>query len=143
NVRTALRPGGRLCFATWQPLDANAWLVVPGAALLNWIELPDFSDGGPGMFAQSDPAAITDVLHDAGYAKVGVAPVKLALRFGADTEEAPERLADIGTGRAVLNAIPDEARTAALAAVRTALADHGDTMGVRLGAAILITTAVA
>jgi SAM-dependent methyltransferase len=143
NIRTGLRPGGRLCFATWQPLEANAWLVIPGAALLHWIELPDFSAGGPGMFAQSDPAGITKVLHDAGYTDVDVAPVKLALRFGADPAEATARLADIGTGRAVLAAIPEGARPAALSAVQSALGDQADASGVRLGAAILITTATA
>jgi ubiquinone/menaquinone biosynthesis C-methylase UbiE len=143
NIRTALRPGGRLCFATWQPLDANAWLVIPGAALLHWIELPDFSGSGPGMFAQSDPAVITNVLHDAGYNDVAVAPMKLALRFGADPIEATARLSDIGTGRRVLSAIPENARPAAVSAVETALADHADTTGVHLGAAILITTATA
>jgi ubiquinone/menaquinone biosynthesis C-methylase UbiE len=143
NIRLGLRPGGRLCFATWQPLEANAWLVIPGAALLHWIELPDLSGGGPGMFAQSDPAVITKVLHEAGYTNIDVAPVKLALRFGADPAEATERLADIGTGRAVLAAIADDARAAALSAVRTALGDHTDATGVRLGAAILVTTATA
>jgi ubiquinone/menaquinone biosynthesis C-methylase UbiE len=143
NIRKGLRPGGRLYFATWQPLDANAWLVIPGAALLHWIELPDFSGSGPGMFAQSDAAVITNMLHDAGYTDVNVAPAKLALRFGADPAEATERLSDIGTGRAVLNAIPENTRAEAVSAVETALADHADATGVHLGAAILITTAIA
>ena len=33
NIRSATRPGGRLVFACWQPLAANPWLLVPGAAL--------------------------------------------------------------------------------------------------------------
>lgn len=28
NIRGGLRPGGRLCLATWQPLDANDWLTL-------------------------------------------------------------------------------------------------------------------
>ena len=35
NLALALRPDGRLCIATWQPLEANDWLAIPGAALLN------------------------------------------------------------------------------------------------------------
>ncbi len=54
NIGRGLRPGGRVCFATWQPLEANDWLAVPGAALLRWITIPDVSEGVPGMFAQSD-----------------------------------------------------------------------------------------
>jgi SAM-dependent methyltransferase len=143
NMRNALRPGGRLCLATWQPLEANAWLVLPGAALLRWITLPDVSDGGPGMFAQSAPDAVSATLRDAGYTTIEVAPVKVALPLGRNAAEATDRLADTGVGRAALNALPDETRPAALTAVETALADHGDTDGVRLGAAILVTTATA
>jgi SAM-dependent methyltransferase len=141
NIRTALRPGGRLCFATWQPLEANAWLVIPGAALLRWVTLPDFSGGGPGMFAQSAPAAVAATLRDAGYIDIDVAPVKLALPLGADAAEATDRLADTGVGRAALNAVPDDQRPDAISAVRSALAEHASADGVRLGAAILITTA--
>ena len=39
--RARLRPGGRLCIATWQPLVPNDWLSVPGAALLRYGTLPD------------------------------------------------------------------------------------------------------
>ena len=143
NIRRALRPGGRLCIATWQPLEANAWLVIPGAALLQWITLPDLDGGGPGMFAQSDPAVATATLHDAGYQDVDIAPVKLALPFGADAAAATDLLADLGVGRAVLDAVPVDARPSALSAVQAALADHADAHGVRLGAAVLLTTATA
>ena len=55
NIATATRPTGRLCLATWQPLAANDWLLIPGAALLRYGSLPDTSGTAPGMFAQSDP----------------------------------------------------------------------------------------
>ena len=50
-----MRPHGRLCLATWQPLIANDWLLIPGTALLRYGSLPDADEGGPGMFAQSEP----------------------------------------------------------------------------------------
>jgi SAM-dependent methyltransferase len=52
NIRRGLRPGGRLCLATWQPLEANDWLTIPGAALLRYGNLSDTEAGAPGMFAQ-------------------------------------------------------------------------------------------
>ena len=141
NLRHSLRPGGRVVLATWQPLEANAWLVVPGAALLPWIALPDFHEAGPGMFAQADPAVVTTTLAHAGYTDIDVRPLKVALPLGADATEAADRLADTGVGRAALHAMPEDQRADAFRAVRTALAEHAGGRGVRLGAAVLITTA--
>jgi SAM-dependent methyltransferase len=143
NIAHGLRPGGRLCLATWRPLETNEWLVIPGAALLHWITLPDFSEGGPGMFAQSDPDLLTTTLQQAGYTNIRVDPITVTLRLGADALEATERLVDTGVGRAALDAVPEAQRPAATAAVQAALAQHADSDGVRLRAAILITTAVA
>jgi SAM-dependent methyltransferase len=143
TVRRALRPGGRACLATWQPLDANAWLVIPGAALLHWIELPRLDGPGPGMFSQSDPAVLSDTLTAAGFDDVSVEGVKLALPFGDDPESALMRLMDSGVGRAALDAVPESARVEAMNAVRAALAEHGGPNGVWLGAAVLVTTAIA
>jgi SAM-dependent methyltransferase len=143
NIRDALRPGGRLCIATWQPLDANAWLVIPGAALLAWITLPDLDGNGPGMFSQSDPATVTATLAAAGWTNIDVTPTKLALPMGRDATHAAARLSDTGVGRAALDAVPAEQRPAALESVRDALAVHDTDDGVHLGAAVLITTATA
>ena len=61
NIGRAVLPGGRLVIATWQPLGANDWLAVPGAALLSYGTLPDGQPGAPGMFAQAEPAALAAV----------------------------------------------------------------------------------
>ncbi|HEY3014068.1 MAG TPA: class I SAM-dependent methyltransferase [Nocardioides sp.] len=74
NIRRGLRPGGRLCLATWQPLEANDWLTIPGAALLRYGDLPDTEAGAPGMFAQSDAEIVTTTLRAAGYADPQLAP---------------------------------------------------------------------
>src|SRR5680860_108080 len=143
NIGRGLRAGGRVCFATWQPLEANDWLAVPGAALLRWITIPDFSEGGPGMFAQSDADTITAVLQKAGYTGIELDPVRVTLPLGPEPADAAERLADTGVGRAALEAVAEADRPAALAAVRAALAGHADSQGaVRLGAAIWIIRAV-
>jgi SAM-dependent methyltransferase len=74
NIRRGVRPGGRLCLATWQPLEANDWLTIPGAALLRYGDLPDTEAGAPGMFAQSDAEIVTTTLRAAGYADPQLAP---------------------------------------------------------------------
>jgi SAM-dependent methyltransferase len=140
NIAGALRPGGRLCIATWRPLAENDWLTVPGAAFLGFGTMPDAVDG-PGMFAQSEPDAVIRVLGGAGFTGVGLEPVDLELTLGADVDEATDYLADSGPGRLVMETVPDHDRNAALDAVRGVLAEHRTASGVRLGAAIWIITA--
>jgi SAM-dependent methyltransferase len=141
NVARRLRPSGRLCFATWQPLAANDWLTIPGAALLDWATFPEMANGSPGMFAQSDAGTIRTTLERAGFVNVEVAPVILPLTLGADPDQATAKPADTGGGRAVLETVPEAHRRAALASVRAALADRVDGSGVHLNAGIWITTA--
>jgi ubiquinone/menaquinone biosynthesis C-methylase UbiE len=142
NIASGLVPRGRICLATWQPLVANQWLTVPGAALLRYGSIPDTEDAAPGMFAQSEPDLVRLVLADAGYRDIDLQPVEVALTLGAEPDEAAEYLADSGPGRAVLATIPNHDKPAALDAVRTALAPHTDQHGVHLAARIWIITAV-
>jgi ubiquinone/menaquinone biosynthesis C-methylase UbiE len=140
NIARHLRPGGRLCITTWQPLASNEWLVVPGAALLEYGTLPATGPDAPSMFAQSNPDSVHTVLAAAGFTNINLDRQTLTLRFGTTIEEAVAYLADSGPGRAVLDTIPDNQRPAALDAVRTALAGHTDKRGVHLSAAIWIIT---
>ena len=143
NIRGALRPGGRLCLATWQPLGANEWLMVPGAAILHHTELPTGQLEGPGMFAQSDPAIVTEVLSAAGFGDIHVDPAEVTFTLGHTLDEAIDYLADAGPGRALLQSIPEgAARDGAIADVRGALVDHHHPDGVQLHGGIWLINAI-
>lgn len=142
NVRTALRPQGTLCLATWQPLVANDWLTVPGGALLQHTELPATSSDEPGMFAQSDPDRVRAVLDAAGFVDTNIEAATVTFTLGQTVDEAVDHLADSGPGRVMLETIPaGAARDAALADVAKALVAHLGDAGVQLGGGILLITA--
>jgi len=143
NITAHLPPGGRLCIVTWQPLEANQWLVVPGTALLEYGTLPDGGDpAGPGMFAQSDPATIDAVLTGAGFTAIATQPHTVPLVYGSTIDDAVEYLADSGPGRAMLDTIPAARHAEAIAAVQRTLDPyHRPGVGVVLDAAVLVTTA--
>jgi SAM-dependent methyltransferase len=142
NIGTALRPGGRLCIATWQPLAANEWLTVPGAVLLRHTEMPETTPGEPGMFAQSDPETVTACLIAADFEDVNIEAREITFTLGQTVDEAVEYLADSGPGRLMLESIAEgPARDAALADVHDALVDHFDDSGVRLSGGIWLITA--
>ena len=56
NLAAAMRPGGRLCLATWQPLVANEWLLVPGAALLQYGTIPRGLRPTPALACSPSPS---------------------------------------------------------------------------------------
>jgi SAM-dependent methyltransferase len=127
NIRSATRPGGRLVFVCWQPLAANQWLLVPGAALAGHVPPAGFgTDDGHGMFAFADPARIRQVLAEAGWRDVEISArqVPMLVGGGGSVEDAVEFLRTGSMGRAML-AGADAATTARmLASVRDALAPH-------------------
>ncbi|MGQ0433727.1 MAG: class I SAM-dependent methyltransferase [Microthrixaceae bacterium] len=141
NIASALRPTGRLCIATWQALDANPWLLVPGAALLRYGSLPDTGGSAPGMFAQSDPVVVTTVLAAAGWHDITVEPVTLSMRLGANADEATDYLASTGIARSVLDTIEPSERERAVAAVTETLAAHAGPDGVHLDGGIQLIRA--
>jgi SAM-dependent methyltransferase len=141
NIAGFLRVAGRVVIATWQPLVANEWLTVPGAALLRYGSLPD-GGNGPGMFAQSEPDVIVATLQAGGFEVVEVEPTEVTVTLGADTDDATNYLASSGIGRAVLATVAEDQRPAALAAVRGVLAEHAGGDGVRLRAAIWVTRVI-
>jgi SAM-dependent methyltransferase len=143
NIAEHVDPDGRLCIVTWQPLAANDWLIVPGAALLEFGNLPPGADPqAPGMFAQSDPTTIEDQLVAAGFADVAVVPTGVPLNLGRSVNDAVDYLADSGPGRALLDTIPPGRYDEAISAVRDVLSPHHiPYRGVILGAAVWITTA--
>lgn len=143
NLRSTLGPSGRLCIATWQPLAANEWLTVPGAALLRHTEMPPTAPGEPGMFAQSEPEIVTAVLTAAGFADIRIEAHDVTFTLGETVDEAVDHLADSGPGRILLESIPEGPdRDAALADVGDALVEYSSDSGVRLGGGVWLIAAI-
>ena len=69
-----------------------------------------------------------------------VAPWRSKPRCSLDSC-ALDRLADTGVGRVALDAVPVAQLPAARAAVREVVAGYADADGIRMGAAVLITSA--
>ncbi|HUW01615.1 MAG TPA: methyltransferase domain-containing protein [Acidimicrobiales bacterium] len=140
NLRRALAPRGRAAFITWQELDANEWLMVVGRAVARHAELPDLGGraGGPGMFALKHPRETTALLIGAGFTEVSVEPVSttILLAGGEGLDESVDFLLGMGMVRGLLGRLAGDEREAALAEIRSTLAEHYEAgVGVRLGAA--------
>jgi SAM-dependent methyltransferase len=60
NLRRALRPGGRLVFACWRPLNENPWTLLPLQVVQSLVPpMPRPGPNDPGPFAFDDPERVT------------------------------------------------------------------------------------
>jgi SAM-dependent methyltransferase len=147
NIRSATRPAGRLVFACWQPLAANEWLLVPGAALAEHVPPPaGFGSGdGPGMFAFSDPDRPRQILAAAGWRDIQITSehTSILVGGGGSVEDAVEFLRTGSMSRTMLAGADAGTVGRAVASVRAALAPYAGADGVRMGAAVWLVQATA
>ena len=146
NLRSAAKVGGRLSFVCWQPMIANEWLVVAGAALAEHVPFPDMGPpDAPGMFALADPDRVRHILSQSGWSTIQVEPreAKIPVGGAGTVDDAVDFLRTGSLGRTMLAGVDDETRARAEASVRTALAPFAVGDGVYLGAAVWLVRATA
>ncbi|MEX2482113.1 MAG: class I SAM-dependent methyltransferase [Gammaproteobacteria bacterium] len=143
NIRRAARPGARLRFLCWRPLDENPWMGAPAKAAFTVIPPPEKpAPGAPGPFSFGQVERVRDILSLAGFTAIEFEPVDQAITLGS-LDEALEWLTRMGPAAAPLADAAPEAREAARAAMRDVLAAHETSAGVTLaGAAWLVRATV-
>jgi SAM-dependent methyltransferase len=144
NLRTALRPGGRVAFACWQEVGRNPWMLVPLMAAAKFVSLPaPPAAGGPGPFAFADPEHVRTILADAGFADISVASheAELTLAGGGDLERVVDFVLQMGPAGQAFRELDAASQCEARAAVQEALEPYSTPDGVKLASAIWIVSA--
>jgi SAM-dependent methyltransferase len=73
NLLPAARPGGRLCFACWGPLEENGQWLIPYEVALRHLGPPAPTPShAPGPLAFSDPPYVRSILETAGFVDVEI-----------------------------------------------------------------------
>ena len=146
NLRTALRPGGRLHFACWASAERNQWFSLPLEIAKAHLGPPDPAPArapGPLAFAEGDYVA--EILSAAGFQDIRIELVETSVA----SPDSPERQAELylrmgPAARLMAAKSPEPATVAALIAELTAaLRDHATSDGVALGATVQYVAAVA
>lgn len=144
NLRGALRRGARVAFTCWQDLFRNEWLMVPAAAALEHVPMPDLGEpGAPGPFSLSDPDRVRSVLTGAGFASIEIDERSAEAWMGADTDDAVEFLRKTGFAEDLMAGVDDDTAARAWDAIATAVAARQRDDGIYLGGAAWLVTATA
>lgn len=99
NLRSALRPGGRLAFLCWRARDENPFFTIgfaEAATALNLHELP----GPPAAFSLADTGTAAALLSGAGFGGIEFAKVDEPMLIGRDVDDVLEyeRVSPSATG---------------------------------------------
>ena len=107
NLRSALRPGGRLGFVCWRPLAENLWMRLPAETAAGLVPpAPPPEPGAPGPFAFADPDRVRRILAEAGFTGIDLTPHDEAIG-GLDLEGTVAMSFRVGPLGAILRERPD------------------------------------
>jgi SAM-dependent methyltransferase len=140
NIRASLKPGGRLAFVCWRPLDENPWMQAPLQAALPFlppVAPPDPT--APGPFAFADPSRVRSILADAGFGSVTINPFDAGIG-GGDVEQTSKLALGVGPLGRALREHPELTDNIAVA-VRNLLSKYVTPSGVLMPAAVWIVLA--
>jgi SAM-dependent methyltransferase len=142
HIRAAMKPGGRLSFVCWGPLEENAWATAPMAAAAPHLPAlpPPPPVGAPGPFGLSRPGQAEAILAAAGWRAAKATAWKGKYSLGASPEDAVDMALKIGPLARVLRENPN-ARASVLPDLLNLFRRHHSQSCVQFAASIWIVTA--
>ncbi|MHA1600087.1 MAG: class I SAM-dependent methyltransferase [Alphaproteobacteria bacterium] len=146
NLRSALKPGGRLAFVCWPPARENAWVKIPAGIVKTHLDLPPPpGPDEPGEFAFADRERVHHILSTAGFAgiKIDRHDLPITIAPGGGLDQAAEFFLEMGpTGRAIADAeASDELKPRIAADLRDGLLPFVTEEGIVMDASIWLVTA--
>lgn len=148
NVRSSLRPGGRLCMIVWRNKIANEWLHRAELVVEKYLERPEETDEptcGPGPFSMANADTTSDIMVGAGFDEIALRRCDSAYEMGADMDTAIEVVMAIGPAGELIRLAAEDAdriRPRLEAELRESYADLDRGDGVYASASTWIVTAV-
>ncbi|HET6182017.1 MAG TPA: methyltransferase domain-containing protein [Acetobacteraceae bacterium] len=110
NVRTAMKPGGRLAFVCWGPLARNVHWSVPFGIVVRHLGRPNpRPPHAPGPMAFDEPDYVRGLLDEAGWRAIAIAETEIE-GGGESLEQAVDHALTIGPASGLIterNAPPE------------------------------------
>ncbi len=137
NIRTALRPDGRLAFVCWQAPSAQEWVRVPLEAC--GLDPESMNGAGAEPFSLADRDVLERILLGAGFGRVEIGAAEAAVLVGG--RGGPDAALRFMRSSRVGRFIREMGGEHAFEAVPSALAPLATPDGTVMGAAVWLVTA--
>jgi SAM-dependent methyltransferase len=143
NLRSAARPGGRLCFACWGPLADNRHWLIPYEVAVRRLGPPAPRPArAPGPMAFSDPEYVRSFLGAAGFASIEIHRETPRIIASSPREEAEHACIMGPSGRLIDEKKPDPATVDAIRhEIEQAFAAYAKDQGSVLPSTVFLVTA--
>lgn len=142
NIRSAVRPGGRLAFVCWKDVSENEHMMVPLRVALEHIPMQDMGDADAlSPFSLADPNRVRDLLEGAGWSEVSLEPFEESMWWGTSAEDVVQFIAGAGRTKVMLQDVDESVALRTADALRDALRPHETADGLFLGGAAWVVTA--
>jgi SAM-dependent methyltransferase len=144
NLIGALKPGGRMQFVCWAPLELNEWFTVPANVVRRRLGAPDPTDPrAPGPLAFSEQAYVQDILGKAGFRDINIDSFSTTMSGSEPTDVQTRLFMELGPAARILAKYePDAATLAELATeLRAELEIRKEGDAVPLGATVYYVSA--
>jgi SAM-dependent methyltransferase len=149
NVRSSLRPGGRLNMVVWRRKLDNDWLHRGETIVEQFLDRPEETDQptcGPGPFSMAGADTVSDVLKHSGFEDIQLKRQDIEIKVGDDLDHAVDLVMSIGPAGEVLRLWGDrveEIRPKVRAALLDGMADMAREDGVYADSSTWAVRAVA
>lgn len=144
NIARALKPQGRLSFATWGSIPENPFFTLPAAiSKAHFGPLPKSDPDGPGPFALRNVDGVLEMLTAAGLNNATGEARKMLLTPQGSSGELAEMMCEIGPAKGALSAYQADApaRAALIDKLVSGLEIYETPKGLRIPAEINFFTA--
>lgn len=143
NLKSALKPSGRLVFLCWQAPVNNPWMAMVAQALQPYQpdDLPTPDPAAPGPFSLADPDRIKTLFTAAGFTDIGIESIEREIYLGKDTDEAIEFQQHVGPLSALLAITEASKHDELIGVVRDLFKPLVGSKGIRLPAAVWLVDA--
>ncbi len=143
NLRSALVPGGRICFVCWRELERNPWMSVPMLAASRHVVVPDpAAPGKPGPYGLANRESLQSWLVDAGFEAPAISSldIELPVRGGVGVEDAAAFMSAMGPVATALRGADESAREPVREALAEAMRPFATDGVVVLGASVWLVS---